>query len=151
MDLDGTIVDMKHTHHEAFSQALSEFSNISISYEEHLKNFDGKSTKTKLKWLTEHRELSESLHESIWKRKQQLTEEAIDKFEPDLRIQAILKQLREEGYKLGCCTNSIRKNTETVLKKKGFCDFFDFILTNEDVNHSKPHPEMYLRAFIEAR
>jgi dTDP-glucose pyrophosphorylase len=33
-----------------------------------------------------------------------------------------------------------------VLCKKGVIEYFDLILSNEDVNQSKPHPEIYWRA-----
>jgi dTDP-glucose pyrophosphorylase len=54
--------------------------------------------------------------------------------------------LVNEGYKLAVCSNSIRKTVLTVLSKLGIIEFFDLILSNEDVKNSKPHPEIYWKA-----
>jgi dTDP-glucose pyrophosphorylase len=54
--------------------------------------------------------------------------------------------LVNEGYKLVVCSNSIRKTVLTVLSKLGIIEFFDLILSNEDVKNSKPHPEIYWKA-----
>jgi dTDP-glucose pyrophosphorylase len=50
------------------------------------------------------------------------------------------------GYKLAVCSNSIRKTVLTVLSKFDIIDRFDLILSNEDVQNSKPHPEIYWKA-----
>jgi hypothetical protein len=57
-----------------------------------------------------------------------------------------MKELISHGYKLACCSNSIRKTVLTVLSKLGIIEYFDLILSNEDVKNSKPHPEMYWKA-----
>jgi dTDP-glucose pyrophosphorylase len=54
--------------------------------------------------------------------------------------------LVDKGYKLAVCSNSIRKTVLTVLSKLGIIEFFDLILSNEDVENSKPHPEIYWKA-----
>jgi dTDP-glucose pyrophosphorylase len=57
-----------------------------------------------------------------------------------------MTMLVNEGYKLAVCSNSIRKTVLTVLSKLGIIEFFDLILSNEDVKNSKPHPEIYWKA-----
>ena len=54
--------------------------------------------------------------------------------------------LVEDGYKIAVCSNSISKTVLTVLSKLGIMEFMDYIISNEDVQNSKPHPEMYWRA-----
>jgi beta-phosphoglucomutase-like phosphatase (HAD superfamily) len=54
-----------------------------------------------------------------------------------------MSKLVDDGYKLAVCSNSIRKTVITVLSKLGIVEFFDLIISNEDVKNSKPHPEMY--------
>jgi dTDP-glucose pyrophosphorylase/predicted HAD superfamily phosphohydrolase YqeG len=57
-----------------------------------------------------------------------------------------MSSLVSEGYKIACCSNSIRKTVLTVLSKLGIIEYFDLILSNEDVKNSKPHPEIYWKA-----
>jgi dTDP-glucose pyrophosphorylase len=47
---------------------------------------------------------------------------------------------------LACCSNSIRKTVLSVLSKLNIIEYFDIILSNEDVKNSKPHPEIYWKA-----
>ena len=55
----------------------------------------------------------------------------------------LLKWLQDQGIIVACYTNSIRKTTNLMLQKTGIIDFFAKILTNQDVENSKPHPEGY--------
>jgi beta-phosphoglucomutase-like phosphatase (HAD superfamily) len=57
-----------------------------------------------------------------------------------------MSSLVSQGYKIACCSNSIRKTVLTVLSKLGIIEYFDLILSNEDVKNSKPHPEIYWKA-----
>ena len=57
-----------------------------------------------------------------------------------------MSELSKAGYKMGLCTNSIRKTAITVLAKLGLAEYMDFILSGEDVINPKPHPEIYWTA-----
>ena len=64
----------------------------------------------------------------------------------DEKLKIIFSELSSEGYKLSVCSNSIRKTVLTALSKLGVIEYVDYILSNEDVSNSKPHPEIYWRA-----
>ncbi len=147
-DLDGVLVDAREIHYDALNNALARY-NFNITREEHLSTYDGLPTKKKLLMLTEKKGLSPELYDSIWKAKQEETLEILRKLEPDYRIIEILKKLRNKGYRLAVCSNSIRESTKLMLLKGGFLEFLDFYLSNEDVTHPKPSPEMYLKAIIQ--
>ena len=67
-------------------------------------------------------------------------------FRSDNRLINIFKELRDRGYKLACCSNSIRRSVLVILSKIGLIEYMDLIISNEDVKNSKPHPEMYWKA-----
>jgi len=146
-DLDGVLVDAREWHYEALNNALARF-GFTITREEHLSTYDGLPTKKKLRMLTENKGLSTDLYDDIWKAKQEETIEILRKLEPDFRLLEILKKLRNEGYMISVCSNSILESTKMMLHKRGFLEFIDFYLSNEDVTNPKPSPEMYLRAMI---
>lgn len=54
-----------------------------------------------------------------------------------------LKDLRAAGYKLGISSSS--KNARFILDRLGLTDYFDAITGGEDIQHSKPHPEVFLQ------
>lgn len=60
-----------------------------------------------------------------------------------------MHQLKRDGYRLACCSNSIRESVELMLRGSGIYELFDFIVSNEDVKNPKPDPEMYLAAFAQ--
>ena len=96
--------------------------------------------------LTKNKGLDTKSYDTIWNRKQQLTIEAISQLKQDDRLIQIFKELRNRGYKLACCSNSIRRSVLVMLSKIGLIEYMDLILSNEDVKNSKPHPEMYWKA-----
>ena len=143
-DLDGVLVEAKQIHYDALNKALGE--KYSISWDEHLSVYDGLKTNQKLDMLTERKGLPIKTHKQIWDDKQKYTLEALSNLQPNTQLQVCMDMLINNGYKLAVCSNSIRKTVLTVLSKFDIIDRFDLILSNEDVNNSKPHPEMYWKA-----
>tara|TARA_B100000780_G_scaffold160268_1_gene112018 strand:+ start:887 stop:1156 length:270 start_codon:yes stop_codon:yes gene_type:complete len=58
----------------------------------------------------------------------------------------VFKNLENNNYKIGVCSNSIRRTVLTALAKTELMEYCSVILSNEDVKNSKPHPEMYWKA-----
>jgi len=57
----------------------------------------------------------------------------------------LLQELHEAGVPLALVTMSIRRMAEVVIDAIGF-DAFSVVVTGDEVENSKPHPEPYLRA-----
>ena len=140
-DLDGVLVDAKNIHYLTLNEALG--SKYEISWEEHLNKYDGLKTNEKLKLLTTSKGLPPSLYNEIWLKKQELTINELKKITPNDVLKNTIKELSHQKYKIAVCSNSIRKTILTVLSKLDIIEYFDYIVSNEDVNNSKPHPEMY--------
>lgn len=62
------------------------------------------------------------------------------------RAAAFLQYLKEKGYALCLCTNNADDIIHFILKEKGLESLFRSIITSQQVTHSKPHPQMYLKA-----
>ncbi len=146
-DLDGVLVEAKEIHYNTLNQALKEVSEQYIITEaEHLSTYDGLKTNQKLDMLSKAKGLPKDVHEQVWNRKQQLTINAISQLQMDERLVDVFKVLRDRGYRLACCSNSIRRSVLVMLSKIGLIEYMDLIISNEDVKNSKPHPEMYWKA-----
>jgi len=52
-----------------------------------------------------------------------------------------LRGLRALGYKLGLITNTSRKAVECMFSLHGIREYFDVVITREDVKKFKPEPE----------
>ena len=144
-DLDGVLIEAKRVHYFALNKALKS-KDYFINWNEHLSLYDGLPTHDKLNILTEKKGLPIESHEEIFKNKQKFTAEALANIMPAPHLQTCLSMLTAEGYKIACCSNSIRKTVLTILSKLNIIEFFDLILSNNDVTNSKPHPEIYWKA-----
>ena len=140
-DLDGVLVEAKNIHYDALNEALGK--EYSISWNEHLSTYDGLKTNQKLDMLSERKGLPTTLHTDIWNHKQKLTLQKLKQLEPSNVLIELMNSLVERGYKIAVCSNSIRKTVLTVLSKLGIMEYMDLVISNEDVQNSKPHPEMY--------
>jgi HAD superfamily hydrolase (TIGR01509 family) len=58
----------------------------------------------------------------------------------------LLDALETAGIPKAICTSSSRRDLTAVLSRFHLEPRFQFTLTAEDITHSKPHPEIYLKA-----
>jgi beta-phosphoglucomutase len=143
-DLDGVLVDACEWHRVALNRALKEVCNYEISLEEHYKNYNGIPTKVKLNKLLENRLIKDSNFVLIEELKQRYTIELINETAKNRQEKIeLLNLLKNKKIKIACYTNSIRQTAELMLSKTGILHFFDLILTNQDVEASKPNPQGY--------
>jgi HAD superfamily hydrolase (TIGR01509 family) len=146
-DLDGVLVEAKKIHFDSLNTALeAESDTYSISWNEHLTVFDGLKTNEKLELLHEKKNLPRCLFQKIWEHKQHLTQKALQQLPVSQNIKECVERLALDKIKIACCSNSIKKTVLTVLHKLDIIEYFDLILSNEDVKNSKPHPEIYWSA-----
>lgn len=145
-DLDGTLIDAREWHYKALNEALSYFS-CSITRNEQETWADGLPTKVKLEKLNSEGRLPPHLNDIVSQVKQDRTLRQIAcHLFPVIDHLLLLEWLASNGIKIAVVTNSIRQSAETMLRAAGLLGYVDEVVTNEDVAHSKPDPEMYLLA-----
>jgi HAD superfamily hydrolase (TIGR01509 family) len=146
-DLDGVLVDMPQGHYEALNKALGLF-GAQINEDEHYTFFNGLPTKKKLEELERQGRLPAGLREFVNDVKQKHTKNLIEDYcKPDYSKIILLRHLKERGYKLACCSNSMKETLHLMLKAAHLFDHFDLIIGNDEITNPKPHPEIYLTAF----
>lgn len=149
-DLDGVLIDAADWHRDAFNMALETHCIKSLSQEEHMRDFNGLSSRRKLRMLIERGRIPDrdTLHKSIHKLKQHYTIGKIkENCKPIARVIDVLVYARSAGFKIGLVTNCSRETTMLMLQKARLIDKFDTIVTNNDVDEKiKPHPWPYLLA-----
>lgn len=145
-DMDGVLIDARDWHYESLNRALSLFGS-EISRYDHLITFDGLPTSKKLEMLSVEKGFPLKLHKFINELKQQYTLEMIfTKCKPIFQHQFALSKLKQKGYKLAVCSNSIRRTIVEMMDKASLDTYLDFILSNQDVVFGKPNPEIYIKA-----
>ena len=145
-DMDGVLIDARDWHYHALNDALQIFDSA-ISREEHLGRFNGLPTRVKLQMLSEEGRLPTYLHPIIEEIKQERTlREAASLCFPRIEHLLMMSWLKSQGLKLAVATNSIRRTSSTMLTFAGLMDYLDILVTNEDVERAKPHPDIYVKA-----
>ncbi|GAB6142814.1 HAD family hydrolase [Desulfocicer niacini] len=145
-DMDGVLIEAKDWHYDALNKALGLF-GMEISRYDHLVTYDGLPTNRKLDMLTMEQGLSKELHPFIYEMKQQYTMEIVHvRCKPRFYHEYALSTLKNENYSIAVCSNAIRNSVAVMLEKAALSPYVDFFISNQDVSHPKPDPEMYITA-----
>lgn len=145
-DMDGVLIEAKEWHYEALNRALKLF-GYEISRYDHLITYDGLPTRRKLEMLSVEHNLPCELHEFINDMKQRYTMELVhSKCKPRFVHEYALSNLAQRGYRLAVASNSIRRTVEVMMEYSCLAKYLDLMLSNEDVENAKPHPDIYLKA-----
>jgi HAD superfamily hydrolase (TIGR01509 family) len=59
-------------------------------------------------------------------------------------MQSIFAHIKDQGFGLALCSNSIRLTCTTALESYDLLKYFDLVVSNEDVRWQKPSPAPYL-------
>ena len=146
-DLDGVLVSTDKLHYKAW-KAIADRENI--YFDEEINNrLRGVSRMASLDIVLERsdREYSQEEKEKLAEAKNEIYKESLKELSPsDLFDHAVetINVLKEKGIKVAIGSSS--KNTRTILRQLGIEDVFDAISDGNNITHSKPHPEVFLKA-----
>ena len=148
-DLDGVLIDSRDIHYDALNSALVRINpSFVITKQEHLSKYDGLGTTKKLQMLTEDKGLPIEYYDQIWNEKQKETIKILSKLPYDQTVDLIMKRLKADGWKIAVASNAIRETITTALHSIGVLHHVNYIVSNEDVKHHKPFPEMYWKCMV---
>lgn len=148
-DMDGVLIEAKDWHYEALNRALRLFGH-EISRYDHLTTYDGLPTSKKLEMLSIETGLPRTLHAFINEMKQKYTMEIVHaQCKPTFIHEFALSRLKSQGYKLAVASNSVRNTVDVMMSKAALSQYLDLQLSNEDVTHPKPHPDIYIKAMAQ--
>src|SRR3712207_3231025 len=143
--MDGVLVDAREWHYEALNRALEHF-GYRISRVDHLTTYDGLPTRRKLDMLTATEGLPRGLHGFINRLKQAYTMEMVaTRCKPRFGQEYALARLKDSGMRLAVASNSISETVRAMMAKSHLDGYLDAMISNQDVTHGKPDPEIYLK------
>jgi len=141
-DLDGTLIDSYHAHVESFRRALSRF-GLTIEDEEIYRRF-GKPAKQIIKEIlpeNQHRHIDEIVR---YKRLEFIeTSKDMQVFDG---VETLLKHLKDKGFSTCLATSADSPSVIRVLNKFDLENYFDIVISSNDVKEAKPNPEMFIQA-----
>jgi HAD superfamily hydrolase (TIGR01509 family) len=144
-DLDGVLSDTSWIHEGAFREAVKVVSGYEISAEDEI-ILHARSTKRKLEMMNDSGLLTGEQVFLVNSRKQEETDRLVRQFVlPDIQKIGMLKILKKRGIKLACVSNCLRSTVVLILGQMRCLEYFDYIVSNEDVENPKPDPEGYVK------
>ncbi|NHK31036.1 MAG: HAD family phosphatase [Asgard group archaeon] len=142
-DLDGTLVDTLDKHIEAFKILFKEI-NHKITYDEIAVNM-GRTPKDILLSLKPDLKSDKKRLESLSQRKEEILTTLLTNIPKFPGSKDILEYLKKNGIKLCLASSTPQFNVSKMLKSVGFSNYFDVIITGEDITVGKPNPEVFLK------
>jgi HAD superfamily hydrolase (TIGR01509 family) len=61
-------------------------------------------------------------------------------------IPETLRTLKENGFRMACCSSSSKRVILDSLRDMGIENYFDVVISGEEIDHPKPEPDIYLLA-----
>lgn len=142
-DLNGTIIDDMPYHIKAWHRILTNLGST-ISYEETKKQCYGKNHELLERVFSGRFSDEEKDRMSIEKEKQYQQE-----FKPHLQLipglDNVLQKAHTEGIKMAIGSAAILFNIDFVLDGLSIRSYFDAIVSADNVAHSKPDPETFIK------
>ncbi len=163
-DLDGTLIQTEVLKAESYARAIHSLTANSVSEKHVLDSFGkfvGLSRPEVVKGL--YKDLRKDLENNLYDPTPEAVQEKLIRKRLSIYHEmlndymllskhfcpfnlALLESAQQNGFRTVLATMSHFTEAQKVLDAMGVTDNLDLILTRDDVNQGKPHPEIYLKA-----
>ena len=147
-DLDGVVLSTDHFHYLAWKSLADE---LQIPFDEKdNEKLRGVSRMASFEIILANKpelKLTEAEKEAYATQKNELYRTYLQKMTPadvSEEVRQTLKELRARGYRLSVGSSS--KNAGFILERTEMRDYFDAVSDGNNITHSKPDPEVFLKA-----
>lgn len=146
-DLDGVIVGTDEYHYLAWKQVAS---GENIYFDKEINNrLRGVSRMESLEIILENAERKYTPEEKqlLAEKKNEIYKILLANLTPNDRFEGVtetLEEMKKRGYRIAIGSSS--KNTPFILERLGYRNYFDAVSDGNNITHSKPDPEVFLKA-----
>ncbi|MEK3889487.1 HAD family hydrolase [Bacillus sp. FSL K6-3431] len=142
-DFDGLILDTETAWYESYKEVLKEQFEFDLPLEEFVKCV-GSNDNVLFKYL--EKEIAEHLDaDDIRGRAGILHTESVKKAKAREGVAEYLADAREAGLTIALATSSTREWVTNHLTNLHLISYFDHLITQDDVEHVKPAPDLFLK------
>jgi HAD superfamily hydrolase (TIGR01509 family) len=139
-DMDGVIVDSIPLHKESFSRIFKKFS-VPFSLER-FNEINGMTVEDSFNYIRDNYEGEFDVQQAIEEKRR--ADLKIAKRAPLIKgAIETLEKLHHKGFTLVLATSSPRREVEIILNRFNLFIYFDCLMTGDEVEKSKPHPEIF--------
>jgi len=143
-DLDGVLADSEPSWNQIDAKLLAEHG---VTYRgEYHRNVLGVSYRLAVEFYKNAFHISASVEELMRRRGEIATDFFANRVSLFPSAKMTLEQLREMKLPLAVATSSVSASARPLLERAGIRSLFSVLITGDEVQQGKPHPEIYLRA-----
>lgn len=144
-DMDGTLVDSEEYHWISWRDTMAAHS-APVTRQQFLETFGQRNDAILPRWLG--REAPGELIRQIGDAKEELYRKLVREgsLAPLPGAAEWVRRLHASGWRQAIASSAPRANVETVLDVLGLADWFDAVVSAEDVTAGKPDPQVFLIA-----
>jgi len=145
-DMDGTLVDTEPFNTE-IERRQFEQNNLNISEEEH-KKYLGTATETMWREISERYKLEKSVDQLIEENHAECVAyfSELDEIQVMPGLVELLKKLQMRKFPIAVASSSTPEMIDLILTKTHLKNYFNVIVSTQDVGKSKPAPDVFYRA-----
>ncbi len=148
-DFDGVVVDTEPLHYAAFQRALEPL-GLHFSWQEYVETYIGFDDRDAFRHAFSSKGMildQENLHGLIKQKAAFFNEVIRSGVSSYPGVVDLIIHLHRNNIPLAICSGALRSDIDPILAMLGITDYFDAIVTADDVAASKPDPECYQLAF----
>ncbi|MNI45799.1 2-deoxyglucose-6-phosphate phosphatase [compost metagenome] len=144
-DMDGVIIDSEPLHYEVDIETMNYFGHVIES--EQLDKYVGMTNPEMWKFIREEFQVVQSVEEIIeYQLARKISSLSSLVIEPIEGIRELIQNIKNRDWLVGIASSSPRVFIEAVVSKFGIAEYFDCIVSGEEVPKGKPAPDVYLEA-----
>ena len=140
-DFDGVLVNTMETHFACYSQALAE-AGVPVDKAQFFSQA-GMTGREQISWFARKAGVSVDA-DAIYRRKGEIFRERNPEAKKIDCMVELLHLLRSAGHRIAIATGSSRPSVQPVIDQFDLSS--DALVTSEDVQRGKPHPDLFLLA-----
>ena len=143
-DLDGVLADSEPWWNEIDKQFLAQYG---VKYRgEYHEDVLGVSYRVAVEFYKKAFGLAVPTEEMMRRRGEIATDFFANRVGPFPSVKEVLEELRQMNLHLAVATSSVGASARPFLERHNLTPFFDVIVTGDEIERGKPHPDIYLRA-----
>lgn len=143
-DMDGVLIDTEPIHGQLIAEILAKY-NIDIDPAD-LEQYSGMTSTAVFELFVQKYQLPIKAEELTQKHFEAFCEYvATHKLQPIEGIIDLLRRLQSKNIPMAIASSSAMPTIKLVAQQLEIADFFQFFVSGEDLVHSKPAPDIYLK------
>lgn len=142
-DLDGVLIDSEEIYFRLYSSLLLKF-GYSLEKQEYAQCYSGKTAYENMVKIIERFGLPIDVSYGLEHMKMEEKKYLEQGIPLKTGAKYLLEYLKANGYKCAMATSSTRQRAEQILKFHGIKDYFQCMITGEEVKKGKPEPDIFI-------